>query len=68
MKLYSLDDGPPSISVRMVLKALNLEWENVAVDYNSGEHLGDEYAKVRTRNRIECVLYLGITKSKSSIK
>lgn len=40
MKLYSLDDGPPSLACRMVLKALNLEWENIPVDYNSGEHLG----------------------------
>lgn len=46
MKLYALDDGPPSIACRMVLKALDLEWENVPVDYNGGEHLGEEYAKV----------------------
>lgn len=46
MKLYALDDGPPSIAVRMVLKALDLACENVPVDYNRGEHLRDEYAKV----------------------
>lgn len=47
MKLYSLDDGPPSVAVRMVFKALDLPYEDVPVDYNRGEHLGDDYAKVK---------------------
>lgn len=46
MKLYALSDGPPSLAVRMVMKALDLEYEYIAVDYNGGEHLPDDYAKV----------------------
>lgn len=46
MKLYALADGPPSLAVRMVMKALDLDYEYIAVDYNGGEHLRDEYAKV----------------------
>lgn len=62
MKLYALDDGPPSLAVCMVLKALDLEWENIPVEYNRGEHLGDEYAKVRPING---VFFLLITTHKS---
>lgn len=46
MKLYALNDGPPSLAVRMLLKALDLPYEDVPVDYNHGEHLGDDYAQV----------------------
>lgn len=49
IKLYALADGPPSLAVRMVMKALDLEYEYVAVDYNGGEHLRDDYAKVRRK-------------------
>lgn len=49
MKLYALADGPPSLAVRMVMKALDLDYEYVAVDYNGGEHLRDEYAKVKQK-------------------
>lgn len=49
MKLYALADGPPSLAVRMVMKALDLEYESIAVDYNGGEHLKDDYAKVKRK-------------------
>lgn len=46
MKLYAVSDGPPSLACRMVLKALNIPYELVNVNYNIGEHLTEEYAKV----------------------
>lgn len=46
MKLYAVSDGPPSLACRMVLKALNIPFELVNVNYNVGEHLTDEYFKV----------------------
>lgn len=47
MKLYGVSDGPPSLAVRMTLKALNVPFELVPVDYIASEHMTDEYAKVR---------------------
>lgn len=49
MKLYAVSDGPPSLACRMVLKALNIPFDLVNVNYNVGEHLTEEYAKVRDR-------------------
>lgn len=46
MKLHAVSDGPPSLACRMVLKALNVPFELVNVNFNIGEHLTDEYAKV----------------------
>lgn len=46
MKLYGVSDGPPSLACRMVLKALNVPFELVPVNFNTGEHLTDEYFKV----------------------
>lgn len=46
MKLYGVSDGPPSFACRMVLKALNIPYELIPVNYNVGEHLTDEYFKV----------------------
>lgn len=57
MKLYSLDDGPLSLACRIVLKALNLEWKNIPLDYNSGEHLAGEYAKVSDKKKY-CILHI----------
>lgn len=65
MKLYALDEGPPSLAVRMVLKALDLEWENIPVDFNRGEHLGDEYAKVRPINGWSFFFFLITTHPKN---
>lgn len=46
MKLYAVSDGPPSLSVRMALKALNITFELVPIDYCAGEHMTESYAKV----------------------
>ncbi|KFB48878.1 AGAP000947-PA-like protein [Anopheles sinensis] len=45
MKLYAVSDGPPSLSVRMALEALNISYELVNVDYGKAEHLTEDYAK-----------------------
>lgn len=47
MKLYALLDGPPSIAVRMVLKALDLPYDLIGMDYSRGEHLREIYSKVK---------------------
>lgn len=46
MKLYAVSDGPPSLAVRMALKALDVPFELIGVNFNAGEHLTDDYAKV----------------------
>lgn len=46
MKLHGVSDGPPSLACRMVLKALNIPFELVDVNFNAGEHLTDDYFKV----------------------
>lgn len=66
MKLHVVSDGPPSTACKMVLKALNIPCELVDVNYNAGEHLTDEYAKVskskiiiiQVQNTIEIQLFL----------
>lgn len=52
MKLYSVSDGPPSLAVRMALKALNIPFELVDVIFNNGEHLTEEYAKLNPQKEI----------------
>lgn len=47
MKLYAVSDGPPSLAVRMTLKALDIPFDLVSVDYIASEHMTDEYAKVK---------------------
>lgn len=46
MKLYAVSDGPPSLAVRMCLKALELPYELKNVNFMAAEHMTDEYAKV----------------------
>lgn len=48
MKIYAVSDGPPSLAVRMALKALDIAHEHVPVDYGKGEHMTEDYAKVGT--------------------
>lgn len=48
MKLYGVSDGPPSLAVRMALKALDIPFELIPVDFIKGEHMTEEYAKVIT--------------------
>lgn len=47
MKLYAVCDGPPSLACRMTLKHLKIPFELIEVNFNVGEHLTDDYAKVR---------------------
>lgn len=46
LKLYSVSDGPPSLAVRMTLKALEIPFELVEVDFAAGDHMTEEYDKV----------------------
>ncbi|XP_055386634.1 glutathione S-transferase 1-1 [Condylostylus longicornis] len=52
MKLYSVSDGPPSLAVRMTLKALDIPYELHNVDYVNSEHLSEEYAKMNPQKEI----------------
>lgn len=53
MKLYAVSDGPPSLAVRMTLKALDVPFDLVPVDYIASEHMTDEYAKVTINLRLK---------------
>lgn len=44
--LYVVSEGPPSIAVRQALKYLELEHTLVNMDYRSGDHMTEEYARV----------------------
>ncbi|XP_073835764.1 glutathione S-transferase 1-1-like isoform X3 [Musca autumnalis] len=52
MKLYAVSDGPPSLAVRMCLKALEIPYELHNVDYIASEHLSEEYAKMNPQKEI----------------
>ena len=47
MKLYSVSDGPPSLACRQALKALKIDYDLIDVDFGKGEHMTEEYAKVK---------------------
>lgn len=47
LKLYSVSDGPPSLSVRQTLTQLQVPFELVNVDFGAGDHMTEEYAQVR---------------------
>lgn len=47
MKLYVTTGGPPSLGVRMVLETLEIPFELISVDFNKGEHMTEDYAKVK---------------------
>lgn len=46
MKLYSVSDGPPSLACRQLLKALDIKYELINVDYGKGEFMTKEYEEV----------------------
>jgi glutathione S-transferase len=46
LKLYSVSDSPPTLAVRLALKALDISHSLVDIDFAAGEHLTDDYAKV----------------------
>ncbi|XP_025832350.1 glutathione S-transferase 1-1 [Agrilus planipennis] len=50
--LHAVSDGPPSIAVRMALKALNVDYKLVNVDFIKGEHMTEEYAKMNPQKEI----------------
>ncbi|XP_059610053.1 glutathione S-transferase 1-1 [Phlebotomus argentipes] len=52
MKLYAVSDGPPSLAVRMALKALDIPFELVSVNYMIGEHMTDKYAEMNPQKEI----------------
>ncbi|XP_063975294.1 glutathione S-transferase 1 [Diachasmimorpha longicaudata] len=52
MKLYSVSDGPPSLACRQALKALNIDYELVDVDYGKGEHMTEQYAQLNPQKEI----------------
>lgn len=53
MKLYGVSDGPPSLAVRMALKALDIPFELISVDFIKGEHMTDDYAKVNNSHHTQ---------------
>ncbi|KAJ8718908.1 hypothetical protein PYW07_016464 [Mythimna separata] len=52
LKLYYLEDGPPSLTCRQVLEALQVPYEKVDVSFYHGEHMTDEYAKMNPQKEI----------------
>ena len=50
MKLYGFSNGPASLACRQALKALNIQYELINLDYGKGEHLTDEYAQLNPQN------------------
>lgn len=46
LTLYAVSDGPPSLAVRMALKALGLEFNHINVDFGLGEHMTEDFEKV----------------------
>ena len=46
MKLYSVSDGPPSLACQQLLKALDIKYELVNVNFGKGDHMTEEYEKV----------------------
>lgn len=45
MKLYSVSDGPPSLLVRMALKAFDIPYEKIDIDFIKGEHMTEQVRK-----------------------
>ncbi|XP_022218260.1 uncharacterized protein LOC111071301 [Drosophila obscura] len=52
MKLYAVSDGPPSLAVRMTLKALDIEYQLINVDFCALEHRTEDYAKMNPQKEI----------------
>ncbi|PSN56364.1 hypothetical protein C0J52_03755 [Blattella germanica] len=55
LKLYSVSDSPPTLAVRLALKALNIEHSLVNIDFAAGEHLTDDYAKKNPQREVPCI-------------
>ncbi|CAH0552740.1 unnamed protein product [Brassicogethes aeneus] len=52
LTLYSVSDGPPSLAVRQAMKALNLDFTLINVDFGLGEHMTAEFAKKNPQKEI----------------
>ncbi|XP_039151690.1 glutathione S-transferase 1-1 isoform X3 [Drosophila simulans] len=52
MKLYAVSDGPPSLAVRMCLKALDIQYQLINVDFCAMEHRSEEYSKINPQKEI----------------
>ncbi|SPP86436.1 uncharacterized protein LOC117588487 [Drosophila guanche] len=52
MKLYAVSDGPPSLAVRMTMKALDIEYQLINVDFCALEHRTEDYAKMNPQKEI----------------
>uniref|UniRef100_A0A1L8E4P1 glutathione transferase n=1 Tax=Nyssomyia neivai TaxID=330878 RepID=A0A1L8E4P1_9DIPT len=52
MKLYAVSDGPPSLACRMALKALDVPYELISIDYCASEHLTEKYAEMNPQKEI----------------
>ncbi|KAL7728894.1 hypothetical protein ACLKA6_004233 [Drosophila palustris] len=52
MKLYAVSDGPPSLAVRMTLKALDIQYQLINVDFCALEHRTEDYAKMNPQKEI----------------
>lgn len=52
MKLYGVCDGPPTLAVQLALKALDVPYEMIWVDYFKAEHMTEKYAKMNPSKEI----------------
>ncbi|XP_072762212.1 glutathione S-transferase D6 [Anoplolepis gracilipes] len=52
MKLYSVSDGPPSLACQQLLKALDIKYELINVDFGKGEFLTKEYEELNPQKEI----------------
>ncbi|XP_034488673.1 glutathione S-transferase 1-1 isoform X3 [Drosophila innubila] len=52
MKLYAVSDGPPSLAVRMTLKAMHIQYQLINVDFCALEHRTEDYAKMNPQKEI----------------
>ncbi|KAK9874708.1 hypothetical protein WA026_005527 [Henosepilachna vigintioctopunctata] len=52
LTLYAVSDGPPSLAVRQLLKALNLDHTLINVDFGAGDHMTHEFAKKNPQKEI----------------
>lgn len=55
MKLYALTDGPPSVSVRILLEHLKIPYEFIYVKYYEGETLGEEFGKLNPQRELPVI-------------
>ncbi|CAD6220383.1 GSCOCT00005031001.3-RA-CDS [Cotesia congregata] len=65
MKLYAVSDGPPSLACRQTLKALNIDYELIPVDYCKGEFLTKEYEELNPQREIPTLVDGDLTMGES---